>query len=58
MLEIYLKMKESYPKSIVLIKAGSFFECLNDDAKVLNICLGRVQQEIDAYVEWRQSTKK
>ena len=36
MLEIYLKMKESYPKSIVLIKAGSFFECLNDDAIIMN----------------------
>ena len=40
MLEIYLKMKESYPKSIVLIKAGSFFECLNDDVKVLNNVFG------------------
>ena len=36
MLEEYLKLKEIYPKSIVLIKAGNFYECLNDDAKIMN----------------------
>lgn len=36
MLEEYLKVKEVYPKSIVLIKAGNFYECLNADAEVMN----------------------
>lgn len=36
MLEDYLKLKETYPKSIALIKAGNFYECLNDDATIMN----------------------
>ena len=36
MLEEYLKLKESYPKSIALIKEGNFYDCLNDDAEVMN----------------------
>ena len=36
MLEDYIKLKESYPKSVIMIKSGNFYECLNDDATIMN----------------------
>lgn len=36
MLENYIKLKEVYPKSVIMIKSGSFYECLNDDTIVMN----------------------
>ena len=36
MLDKYLMLKETYPKSIIMIKSGSFYECLNEDAIVMN----------------------
>ena len=40
MLEDYIKLKESYPKSVIMIKSGNFYECLNDDAIVMNNLFG------------------
>lgn len=34
--EKYNELKKQYPKAIVMIKSGSFFECLNDDAIIMN----------------------
>ena len=36
MLEDYIKFKKVYPKSVIMIKSGSFYECLNDDATIMN----------------------
>ena len=40
MLKDYIKLKEVYPKSFIMIKSGSFYECLNDDAIVMNNLFG------------------
>ena len=40
MLEIYNKIKEKYPLSIIMIKSGNFYECLNEDAVVMNNLFG------------------
>ena len=32
----YEKLKLQYPKSIIIIKAGNFYECINDDAIIMN----------------------
>ena len=49
MLETYKKIKESYPKSVILIKSGSFFECLNDDAIVMNNIFGYKIKKLHKY---------
>ena len=36
MLEKYIKLKEKYPKSLIMIKAGNFYDCINDDAIIIN----------------------
>lgn len=36
MLDEYLEIKKLYPKSLILIKSGNFYKCINDDAKVMN----------------------
>ena len=50
MLEDYLKLKETYPKSIALIKAGNFYECLNDDAIVMNNIFGYKIKKLHKYI--------
>ena len=36
MFEVYKDLKERYPKSIMLIKSGGFYECLCDDCIIIN----------------------
>lgn len=40
MLEDYKKIKEVYLKSVIMIKAGNFYESLNDDAIIMNNVFG------------------
>lgn len=50
MLKTYNEIKESYPKSVILIKSGSFFECLNDDAIVMNNIFGYKIKKLHKYI--------
>lgn len=49
MLEDYIKLKESYPKSVIMIKSGNFYECLNDDAIVMNNLFGYKIKKLRKY---------
>ena len=49
MLEDYIKLKEVYPKSVIMIKSGSFYECLNDDAIVMNNLFGYKIKKLRKY---------
>ena len=40
MLEEYNKLKNNYSKSVVMIKSGNFYECLNEDAIIMNNIFG------------------
>ena len=49
MLEDYIKLKESYPKSVIMIKSGNFYECLNEDAIVMNNLFGYKIKKLRKY---------
>ena len=49
MLEDYIKLKESYPKSVIMIKSGIFYECLNEDAIVMNNLFGYKIKKLRKY---------
>lgn len=40
MLEKYYKYKSIYPKHVIFIKVGNFYECLGNDALILNKLFG------------------
>lgn len=50
MLKTYNEIKERYPKSVIMIKSGIFFECLNDDAKILNKVFGYKIKQLHKYI--------
>ena len=50
MLDEYLKLKETYPKSIIMIKTGNFYRCLNDDASIMNKIFGYKIIKLNKYV--------
>lgn len=50
MLDEYLKLKETYPKSIIMIKKGNFFKCLNDDASIMNKLFGYKIIKLNKYI--------
>ena len=50
MLEKYIKLKEKYPKSLIIIKAGNFYDCINDDALVINKLFNYKITELSKYI--------
>lgn len=50
MLEKYIKLKEKYPKSLIIIKAGNFYDCLNDDAIIINKLFNYKIKELNKYI--------
>lgn len=46
----YNKIKGKYPKSILLIKAGSFYISMNNDAIIMNILFGYKLKQISSYI--------
>lgn len=48
--ENYDALKKQYPKSIVMIKSGSFFECLDDDAIIINDIFGYKIKKFNNYI--------
>ena len=50
MLEKYIKLKEKYPKSLIIIKAGNFYDCLNDDAIIINKLFNYKIKELSKYI--------
>ena len=50
MFETYIKTKQNYPKSVIMIKVGNFYVCLNDDAIVMNRILNYKIKEFNNYI--------
>lgn len=50
MLEKYIKLKEMYPKSLIMIKAGNFYDCINDDAIIINKLFNYKIKELSKYI--------
>ena len=50
MLEKYIKLKEKYPKSLIMIKAGNFYDCINDDAIIINKLFNYKIKELNKYI--------
>ena len=50
MLEKYIKLKEKYPKSLIIIKAGNFYDCINDDAIIINKLFNYKIKELSKYI--------
>ena len=50
MLEKYIKLKEKYPKSVIIIKSGNFYDCLNDDAIIINKLFNYKIKELNKYI--------
>ena len=50
MLEKYIKLKEKYPKSVIIIKSGNFYDCLNDDAIIINKLFNYKIKELSKYI--------
>ena len=50
MLEKYIKLKEKYPKSLIMIKAGNFYDCINDDAIIINKLFNYMIKELSKYI--------
>ena len=50
MLEKYIKLKERYPKSLIIIKAGNFYDCINDDAIIINKLFNYKIKELSKYI--------
>ena len=50
MLEKYIKLKEKYPKSLIMIKAGNFYDCINDDAIIINKLFNYKIREFNKYI--------
>ena len=50
MLEKYIKLKEKYPKSLIMIKAGNFYDCINDDAIIINKLFNYKIKELSKYI--------
>ena len=50
MLEKYIKLKEKYPKSVIIIKSGNFYDCINDDAIIINRLLNYKIKELNKYI--------
>ena len=50
MLEKYIKLKEKYPKSVIIIKAGNFYDCINDDAIIINKLFNYKIKELSKYI--------
>ena len=50
MLEKYIKLKEMYPKSVIIIKAGNFYDCINDDAIIINKLFNYKIKELNKYI--------
>lgn len=50
MLEKYIKLKEKYPKSVILIKAGNFYDCINDDAIIINNLFNYKIKQLSKYI--------
>lgn len=50
MFEVYKDLKEKYPKSIILIKSGGFYECLFDDCIIINKLLGYKIKRWNKYI--------
>ena len=50
MLEKYIKLKKKYPKSLILIKAGNFYDCINDDAIIINKLFNYKIKELNKYI--------
>ena len=50
MFEVYKDLKERYPKSIMLIKSGGFYECLCDDCIIINKLLGYKIKRWNKYI--------
>ena len=50
MLEKYIKLKEMYPKSVIIIKAGNFYDCINDDAIIINKLFDYKIKELNKYI--------
>ena len=50
MLEKYIKLKEMYPKSLIMIKAGNFYDCINDDAIIINKLFSYKIKELNKYI--------
>ena len=50
MLEKYIKLKEKYPKSVIIIKSGNFYDCINDDAIIINKLFSYKIKELSKYV--------
>ena len=50
MLEKYIKLKEKYPKSVIIIKSGNFYDCINDDAIIINKLFNYKITELSKYI--------
>ena len=50
MLEKYIKLKEKYPKSVIVIKSGNFYDCINDDAIIINKLFNYKIKELNKYI--------
>ena len=50
MLEKYIKLKEKYPKSIIIIKSGNFYDCINDDAIIINKLFNYKIKDLSKYI--------
>jgi len=50
MLEKYIKLKEKYPKSLIMVKAGNFYDCINDDAIIINKLFNYKIKELSKYI--------
>ena len=50
MLEKYIKLKEKYPKSVIIIKSGNFYDCINDDAIIINKLFNYKIKELSKYI--------
>ena len=50
MLEKYIKLKEKYPKSVIIIKAGNFYDCINDDAIIINKLFNYKIKQLSKYI--------
>ena len=50
MYDVYRSLKEKYPKSIILIKSGGFYECLCDDCIIINKLLGYKIRRWNKYI--------
>ncbi len=50
MLEKYIKLKEKYPKFVIIIKSGNFYDCINDDAIIINKLFNYKIKELSKYI--------